>query len=1333
MPTRYNSSAASSLCSQPLSSRASSRTAVVTPLEDFRTSRYVHSDTLAPVGTPGSDNSKYSSNSSTYRQPSQRDRQHDSRGSYFSLPLDHTSEALHTAPLTHRRTTKELVGKYESLSSPTKSVKSSITSSKQPNLVTPESNEKKGKGRSPIRQSFRSLLSVFSKKGRLSRELSTTLTPEIPEDGIPIASLLSSSNRKLEPLLIPDASQPTPSHVACNTPSSLHSGRLFHMSRPTPESLPVWTDCNVLLHPTHMLITWMTSHSNPSTSIVTLAECSDVRSLVLDDLVTEERDLLPTMSDSNELWIFELLFEGKAREKFAAVSIKDRAGWVAAVWDAVLQMSEEKTYTPSMNVLRGIAELETPISTPRPERTNHISTSEENMSCAITSTQRDLPPLPNSPPPQTTQSNSPVRIALYDPPMRKPATPLTSPTRSVTSRLPSPSPSHSQSPSIRNLDHKSVVKQRLAEIERNASRSSSPSLLTEKSSRGRQIMREMSESPIAWPKRSILLRHGTVTTVGGESVVDLFTGGKQDSPLSAYSQGLLSIPSGESLDTSANPWSTDSRLTTPEPLRRLNTSSVASYYSTDSAATERAYLEEGPATNASKPLPQLVIPLEEASPVDGGRSTPVARNVETRSESARSTRSLSIFSPSSPYSHGSVAREQASAALHQLRNVGKPISPVLELARSPSPEVSPMPSVVMLISDSTTSRSPQSRSQAPHAPTSTVSPAPHQSLDPSVPLIPAQALSRHVQAEPAHQAPISSKSERESLRSPIYSKSVPEHQLPLPSLSVFSSRWQDTEEASHVESQPATALFSRFAKILPELPLAVGEPVVRDTKAVSSPAENAACEEHRDRLTGLEDKLGNVEAELRNLPGHLRALAMESSVAIPDAPPTVQGPETKTLLQDIDGLLKRVEISGERHAESLGGIHQKIDALLSLKKPEDAGSSVLGLPSISGLPNSPATLAASGGAATSEIMDKLEEIRNGLRNDLPMLSQKLEEMLAAKSPDRGITVNPAGAATPDDEGSETTTASATAMPSVDTAAIYAKLDEMLAALQAKPLAPEEAVKEPVDDPNPLLREVLDLLNSDKEERTKVLEQQADSARYLNELNTWLETFVNHGTSQIEAVASGVEQLCADLGPMQSTTEDGRPIQHNPILSDIRQLLVENKGRDENMLALHGSVNGLMAAVQENLQQGVELRNTFNQDAILGLIEQQRQNQEHMLRALAHELSDDIRGERLRFVEAMKEATTINVQIHVEEFKKELTREVMLMTQEVDRLHKERQGLEQHIADLFAFYAKQKQMGSGERKKGKPAQQRPPPQNPQTQNVYYGVPGVPGFMGPAAGV
>lgn len=63
---------------------------------------------------------------------------------------------------------------------------------------------------------------------------------------------------------------------------------------------------------------------------------------------------------------------------------------------------------------------------------------------------------------------------------------------------------------------------------------------------------------------------------------------------------------------------------------------------------------------------------------------------------------------------------------------------------------------------------------------------------------------------------------------------------------------------------------------------------------------------------------------------------------------------------------------------------------------------------------------------------------------------------------------------------------------------------------------------------------------------------------------------------------------------------------------------------------------------------------------MDLINQQHQDQDHMLRALSTgrycgqyaqyiyltalpELTNEIRGERLRFVDAMKEATEINVQ------------------------------------------------------------------------------------------
>lgn len=46
-------------------------------------------------------------------------------------------------------------------------------------------------------------------------------------------------------------------------------------------------------------------------------------------------------------------------------------------------------------------------------------------------------------------------------------------------------------------------------------------------------------------------------------------------------------------------------------------------------------------------------------------------------------------------------------------------------------------------------------------------------------------------------------------------------------------------------------------------------------------------------------------------------------------------------------------------------------------------------------------------------------------------------------------------------------------------------------------------------------------------------------------------------------------------------------------------------------------------------------------------------------------------------------------VHVEEFKKELSREVIMMTSEVGRLQRERQMLEQQISDLFAFLSKQR--------------------------------------------
>ncbi|KAI0705100.1 hypothetical protein C8T65DRAFT_830644 [Cerioporus squamosus] len=312
-------------------------------------------------------------------------------------------------------------------------------------------------------------------------------------------------------------------------------------------------------------------------------------------------------------------------------------------------------------------------------------------------------------------------------------------------------------------------------------------------------------------------------------------------------------------------------------------------------------------------------------------------------------------------------------------------------------------------------------------------------------------------------------------------------------------------------------------------------------------------------------------------------------------------------------------------------------------------------------------IAQDGDAPAPAVLEKLEALQTDIRGHL-------SELQAAVGGLKGSTGDP--------QARQTT-------PLPDLAVLHEKLDHLVQRGQAGMVGEHNGHIGPTD-----LDEVMMLLRDAEEQRANQLEQQTDSIRYLNELNTWLEAFVKHGTSQIEGVAAGVQQLCRDLGPLkggeEAPGEGDAPQPGTNLLSDIRRLLMENQERDQNAANLHASVNGLIAAVQDDMRHSAETRNILTTESVMGVIDRQHQDQERLLKALATELTNEIRGERLRFVEAMKEATAINVQIHVEQFKKELTREVLHMTQDVTRLQRERQGLEQQIADLFAFYAKQKQ-------------------------------------------
>lgn len=89
--------------------------------------------------------------------------------------------------------------------------------------------------------------------------------------------------------------------------------------------------------------------------------------------------------------------------------------------------------------------------------------------------------------------------------------------------------------------------------------------------------------------------------------------------------------------------------------------------------------------------------------------------------------------------------------------------------------------------------------------------------------------------------------------------------------------------------------------------------------------------------------------------------------------------------------------------------------------------------------------------------------------------------------------------------------------------------------------------------------------------------------------------MKHGTSQIETVAAGVQHLCRELGPAEATDANGQPIPQDGtnggLLSEVRQLLAENRGRGDQVGELQTSIEGLMAAVREGIQTA-EARGQF---------------------------------------------------------------------------------------------------------------------------------------------
>jgi hypothetical protein len=224
--------------------------------------------------------------------------------------------------LQRHRSTKLLIDRYESMAN-TPIVHPSFRCAKAaPSGLVPSqiqmlpSSHKKDK--SPIRQSLRNLFSVFKKVNVKYKPEERTSTINRPGQVLPI---LTSSSIDFKPL----------------PPARKHTGSLLYLSRASQLSssspiLPVWTTCTATVEIDTIVISWLTVHGNPSIHTIQLSNCTDVRSLSSQQLDGEEFALLPKKGDTEELKVFEILFEGRAREKFAATSVRKRAEWVSAIW-----------------------------------------------------------------------------------------------------------------------------------------------------------------------------------------------------------------------------------------------------------------------------------------------------------------------------------------------------------------------------------------------------------------------------------------------------------------------------------------------------------------------------------------------------------------------------------------------------------------------------------------------------------------------------------------------------------------------------------------------------------------------------------------------------------------------------------------------------------------------------------------------------------------------------------------------------------------------------------------------------------------------------------------
>ncbi|KAF9519257.1 hypothetical protein BS47DRAFT_1379511 [Hydnum rufescens UP504] len=194
---------------------------------------------------------------------------------------------------------------------------------------------------------------------------------------------------------------------------------------------------------------------------------------------------------------------------------------------------------------------------------------------------------------------------------------------------------------------------------------------------------------------------------------------------------------------------------------------------------------------------------------------------------------------------------------------------------------------------------------------------------------------------------------------------------------------------------------------------------------------------------------------------------------------------------------------------------------------------------------------------------------------------------------------------------------------------------------------EPSLGVPNESESNLLQQIFDVLNQEKDHQESQRTQQLESVRYLHELNQWLEQFVHQHTSQTQSLNQGVTRLLDGLG-LSGTVVDDSDARRDivSLLAEVHHTVLDLKQRESGHSALQNTVNMLIHKVNEDLERISAERKAMTSELMVSMFAQQREEQQLFVRALATDLTNQIRGERMQFVDAMKEVTSVNLKAQV---------------------------------------------------------------------------------------